>query len=111
MASDDSSPIPIPPALTLSEGGEYEHEALREDKQTAEPYFHPAWAKVEEMFSDAISGWENVQAINKDLPSDEFKVEARANAKAAGLLRGVLGRVKDAVESTERAIQPDEGGD
>jgi hypothetical protein len=71
------------------------------DKQTAQAYFHPAWAKVEEMFWDEIASCDIKP--DKKLPADEYKLKALADEQTKAALLTILERVKNAVTATEKA--------
>lgn len=102
---DDFSVPPSAPELEIAVT-EDEQLDLRDDQELAKAYFHPAWAKVEELFKVSIEDLASVASIDKNLPSDEYKVEAIANLKALAVISQIWGSVKDAVQATESVEQP-----
>lgn len=96
---DDFSPVPHAPALERTEE-EIEQVLTVEDKKIAEAYFHPAWAKVEQMFIEVIEA--SRLPVDSKLPAEEYKITGIANEQVANRLIQILGRVKDAVEATEK---------
>lgn len=96
---DDFSPAPIAPQITQEDVSD--EIDVQEDKQLADSYFHPAWGKVEEIIITACEDLKSIASIDQSLPADQFTIEAKANIKAAAVLVGVWGKIKDAVESVE----------
>lgn len=74
---------------------------LNDDKMTAQAYFHPAWAKVEEMFLNEIANCDIKP--DKSLPDNEYKLKAVADEQTKAALLTILERVKNAVHATENA--------
>lgn len=72
---------------------------LQEEKQTAEAYFHPSWAKVEEMFLDEIAKCDIKP--DKSLSDKEYKIQSIADERTKDVLLTILERVKNAVTATE----------
>lgn len=99
--SDDSALRPSAPLLQAIEPEEQDAIASQLDRQTADAYFHPAWARVEEMLMEAIDVCE--LPVDPKLPSDEYKVESLSNMKTKAILNGVIQRVKDAVSAVEQS--------
>lgn len=99
---DDSALVPVAPQIEYTPEEE-EQILTAEDQKTADAYFHPAWAKVEQMFNEELASFDT--AIDANLPADEYKINDLANKKASLAINRVLQRVKDAVttvESTKR---------
>lgn len=105
---DDFSPAPIAPQIVEAEEV-LDQIDIQEDKQLAEAYFHPSWAKVEEIIIDSCDSLKSIASIDQNLPSDQFTIEAKANIKAVAILSGIWGKIKDAVESVE-SIERTKGG-
>lgn len=99
---DDFSIPPLPPQLEIAETTEDQVD-VRDDQDLAKAYFHPSWGKVEEIFKANIENLRSVSSIDPNLPSDEYKVEATANLKAAAIVSQIWGSVQDAVQATESA--------
>lgn len=78
---------------------EQENVELQQDKETARAYFHPAWAKVEEMFLDEIASCD--QKPDSELPADEYKIKSLADNQTKAALLTILERVQNAVTATE----------
>lgn len=95
---DDSAIRPTAPQLDYTVEEQVEI-ASREDKQTAEAYFHPAWAKVEDMFVEAINKYSTKP--DKSLTAEEYKIKGIADEQTANELKVILQRVGDAVSAVE----------
>lgn len=100
---DDSALRPSAPLLNADTPEEQDALASKLDRQTAEAYFHPAWARVEEMFRDAINTCD--LPVNPQLPADEYKIESLSNQKLKLLINGVIQRVQDAVQAVEQSTK------
>lgn len=105
---DDHSLRPIAPSLDF-EAEELDNELQAETKQLADSYFHPAWGSVEQMFIETIEALENAASVDASLLASEYKIDALSNVKSAAVLKGILGRVKDAVEAVESADRTTKG--
>lgn len=79
---------------------EQEKVEVQEDKQTAQAYFHPAWAKVEEMFIEEIASCDIKP--DKSLSDKEYKIQSVADERTKNALLTILERVKNAVNATEK---------
>jgi hypothetical protein len=51
---------------------------------------------VEQMVEEQVKSWQNLTAVDSKLPADEYKIEALANLKAAGLLNAAWEKIKNA---------------
>lgn len=102
---DDMALRPTSVPLQYDTPEEFDSLATQSDKQTSEAYFHPAWAKVEEMFIEAVE--QSRLPVDIKLPADEYKIESVANQKYASKLIEMLARVKDAVTAVESGKQGD----
>lgn len=98
---DDNALRPSAPLLKAETAEEQDALASQLDRQTAEAYFHPAWARVEEMFRDAIETCD--LPVNPQLPADEYKIESLSDQRLKLLIKGVIQRVQDAVQAVEQS--------
>jgi hypothetical protein len=71
---DDFSPAPIAPQIVESEEV-LDQIDIQEDKQLADAYFHPAWAKVEEIIAESINSLSAISSVDANLNSEEFAIE------------------------------------
>lgn len=97
---DDYSPAPIAPQVDL-ELKEQEQELVREDVALADAYFHPSWAKVQDLLTEVIEA-NKFGCANPNLLADEYKIEDLVNKRVASKLQEVLVRIQNAVESVEQ---------
>lgn len=96
---DDFSLPPIAPQVE-QELIEQEQELHQEDVRLADSYFHPSWAKVQDILNEVIEA-SRYGSANPNLPADEYKIEDLVNKRVAGQLQDLLVRIKNAVESVE----------
>ena len=94
---DDFSVPPVAPSFIPEPELEDDVEALQEDQEKAKAYFHPAWAKVEEMFDKRCEELERISAIDQKLNAEEFAIKAKANLAAAQIVKTIWIEVKNAV--------------
>lgn len=100
---DDQGIRPTAPVLPKEIEEDGNELASQIDKDTAKAFFHPAWIKVEEMFKTTIKDCE--EPVDPNLPAEEYKIQAMAQAALKNKLIEVLQRVEDAVSATE-SIKP-----
>ena len=98
--NDLSPPVRMPVLAMLDD---VEEEVVIEDEKLAQAGFHPAWEKVEQEYMEKIEMAGNILNISPILSSEEYKVEALANAKFVIFLTDQLERVRNAVQAIERA--------
>lgn len=96
---DDFSLPPIAPQIE-QEIAEQEIELHQEDVKLADAYFHPSWAKVQEILNEVIDA-SRYGSANAKLPADEYKIEDLVNKRVAAQLQDLLVRIQNAVESVE----------
>jgi hypothetical protein len=79
---------------------------IETDRQAA-PYWHPAWAPVQEKFEEflEIHGYNSAES-HRELPADEFKIRMLVDAECANLVERLMEDVKRAVESVESRPKP-----
>lgn len=71
-------------------------------KKQAAPYWHPAWAVVQEKFEDLLEAYDGNNVLQfKDLPADEFKIKLLANQAVHAEISKIMEDVKSAVEEIE----------
>lgn len=96
---DDFSLPPIAPPID-PEIIEQEAELQQEDVRLADAYFHPSWAKVQDILNEVIEA-SRYGSANANLPADEYKIEDLVNKRVAAQLQDLLVRIQNAVESVE----------
>lgn len=105
--TDDYSPAPqlgtfsvAPEAPSVSQE---QLEAEKENEQQAAPYWHPAWAKVQERFEEILESYGgNNAAAYKDLPPDEFKIRMMSESVVHAEISKIMEDVKSAVEQSQQ---------
>ena len=109
---DDSAIVPSVFAIATDVPA-VETDQNEDDKETtkqAAPYWHPAWAAVEDRFNELLKTYGDPAnaTLYKDLPADEFKIRMLAEAVVHSELEKIMEDVKRAVESVESRPKPAE---
>lgn len=99
---DDYAPKPMSPSLSFDEIAE-EPLVEPQDQVIADTYYRD---EIEKIILEQVANWRNLAALDDKLPPDQFKIEAVANIKAAGLLVAVWEKVKNARVAVDNADRP-----
>lgn len=103
---DDQAILPTEPDIQQTVVSDMA-EANQSDLKTAQAYWHPAWSRVEQIFTERLAAYRlNGALAHQDVPSDEFKIRMLTDAHVASVIEEIMDEVKravDSVESTKRS--------
>lgn len=107
--TDDNSPAPLGlgnPYSVTPDVPAVDVDQDDDDKETterAQPYWHPAWEKVQERFEQEIEARNPAGGANvhRELPAEEFKIRMIVDADVVAVLESIMEDVKSAVEQVE----------